>query len=446
MWGWWEKITTPAHLPTPEGPYIPGGVDVMTEYSPSGTFIRVYYPSQSKAKNGISGQSDQALSRGGIKWLPEYRYFEGCAKLMGLWRIFVWAGYSIIAGMNASIPVSWGSRLRLGKNENEQESQKIKHPIVIISHGMAGTRYSHSALGLELASNGFVVAAVEHRDGSASGTFYFASQKDMENGVKTWIPYKQYKFGNDAHYKARKEQVEQRSQELIKALNVLEKINSGELGDQDNLLHADYSGKEFNVSQLKGRLDFTYPAVIGYSFGGPSALLAIKKDSRFRQAVGLDVWMFPIKEEVEETGKAIAPNPYSAEPNCKMYFINSQTFHNAINVKTLNKLLSAMKGNSSEAKGPEVVTIRGTTHEHLCDWPLLLGSWLDHFLPGKLIPIHGHQILSNLVLQFLSEPYSSTPNLGLAPKLKLICDEFVHSQLHHLSGELIYGGTKNKNN
>jgi platelet-activating factor acetylhydrolase len=55
---------------------------------------------------------------------------------------------------NIHIPVVWNAEVR-------QEGRKL--PVVVFSHGLGASHFFYSTICMELASYGFVVAAVEHR-------------------------------------------------------------------------------------------------------------------------------------------------------------------------------------------------------------------------------------------------------------------------------------------
>jgi len=55
---------------------------------------------------------------------------------------------------NIHIPVVWNAEVR-------QEGRKL--PVIVFSHGLATSRFFYSTICMELASCGFVVAAIEHR-------------------------------------------------------------------------------------------------------------------------------------------------------------------------------------------------------------------------------------------------------------------------------------------
>lgn len=70
--------------------------------------------------------------------------------------------------------------LHEAEKEREREGETIeirdtpikggKMPLVVFTHGMAGMSQSYSHYLGSIASHGYVVAAVEHRDGSGPGT------------------------------------------------------------------------------------------------------------------------------------------------------------------------------------------------------------------------------------------------------------------------------------
>ena len=80
-----------------------------------------------------------------------------------------------------------------GANNNGQEDSK-GFPLVVHSHGLAGHFYHYSGICSDLASHGYVVAAVVHRDSSATLALRRVPGPGIQKGqydqyVDEWIPY-----------------------------------------------------------------------------------------------------------------------------------------------------------------------------------------------------------------------------------------------------------------
>ena len=65
-----------------------------------------------------------------------------------------------------------------------------KLPVIVLSHGYNNIRTSYTALSCELASHGFVLACVEHRDRSACTTVRKIPKPGApgDEYVDKWIP------------------------------------------------------------------------------------------------------------------------------------------------------------------------------------------------------------------------------------------------------------------
>ena len=97
--------------------------------------------------------------------------------------------------MNAPlIQSSLTQPLKNYRANNEYQEDTIGFPLVVHSHGLAGHFYHYSGICSDLASHGYVVAAVEHRDNSALLALKRVPDPNVQKGqydqyVDEWIPY-----------------------------------------------------------------------------------------------------------------------------------------------------------------------------------------------------------------------------------------------------------------
>lgn len=143
-----------ARLPA-ETPYVAPVPHLVKDDSPalrlSENVMAIYYPTPPVQAGWFSGSSEQ--------WIPGplRSAFEGYAKYAPI--IFgPWCGW-LVGGLlgRVRMPVHVAAPLA---------QADAKFPLVIFSHGLVGTRNTYSQFCSSLASEGYVVVAVEHADGS----------------------------------------------------------------------------------------------------------------------------------------------------------------------------------------------------------------------------------------------------------------------------------------
>ncbi|XP_028577672.2 platelet-activating factor acetylhydrolase isoform X3 [Podarcis muralis] len=348
-------------IPEGKGPYSVGCTDLMTGHSIQGSFLRLYYPSQ-------IGTSDEETI-----WIPNKEYYYGLSDFLNINRTL--GGFFFTCNFGSvTCPAKWNAAFKLGE----------KYPLIIFSHGLGAFRTLYSAICTEMASQGFVVAAVEHRDQSSSATYYLnekpalGAKGEASELHKEWIYYRKLKAGED-EVALRQQQVQQRADECVRALDLMLDINSGK--QIVNVLPLN-----FNWMLLKDSIDVQKIAVMGHSFGAATTIEALSKNVQFKCGIALDAWMLPLCEEVY---------PRVRQP---LLFINSEKFQWALNILEIKKL-------NYKDRERKMITIKGTVHQSFPDFTFLTGNIVGKIfgLKGQLNPNTAIDVSNKASLAFLQK-------------------------------------------
>ncbi|WP_438446338.1 alpha/beta hydrolase family protein [Gorillibacterium sp. sgz5001074] len=135
-----------------------------------------------------------------------------------------------------------------------------RFPVVLLSHGWPGFRFTYHYLVTGLASQGYVVASIDHTGGAAAAVFpdghvVLQDPSPKEEDLPAWNRLVDEIWSEDDRF----------------VLNRLMELDNGAPG-----------------SRFYHRLDTGRTAVIGHSFGGDNALAVMGKDSRFKAGISLD--------------------------------------------------------------------------------------------------------------------------------------------------------------
>ncbi|XP_025949651.1 platelet-activating factor acetylhydrolase isoform X1 [Dromaius novaehollandiae] len=353
-------------IPEGKGPHSVGCTDLMTENAAEGSFLRLYYPSCDATEN------EEA------PWIPDKEYYHGLCDFLNMYRIVGERLFQYYVG-SVTCPAKSNAAFKSGE----------KYPLLVFSHGLGAFRTIYSAICIEMASQGFIVAAVEHRDESASATYYCKrksvsepQEESTSNMEKEWIYYRKLKSGEEER-SLRHKQVQQRAQECIKALNVILEINSGE--EVMNVLNSD-----FDWNLLKDSVDTSRIAVMGHSFGGATVIESLSKEIRFRCGIALDAWMLPVGEDI-----------YQNSVQQPLLFINSEKFQWADNILKMKKL-------GSNDTNKKMITIKGSVHQSFPDFTFVSGELVGRFfkLKGEIDPNEAIDISNHASLAFLQKHLS----------------------------------------
>ena len=218
-------------------------------------------------------------------------------------------------------------------------------PVILFSHGYTGFRAQNTFQVQELASRGFIVAAVEHTYASAMTVFPDgrtapSNPETLPDGV------------SDAEYEAAaKRLLVQWTGDLAFTLDTLDAMNADP------------------GSWLAGSLDLSKLGVLGHSTGGGAAIQFCSEEPRCTAGLAMDPWLEPVRGEVLEAG-----------PDRPFLVMFSERWSTARNLASYRTLADGYPGELS------VLTVLGSDHYDFSDLPQL--SPLSPYL-GLKGPIDG---------------------------------------------------------
>ena len=278
------------------------------------------------------------------------------------------------------IPTFTTKHLEKGKTNSyvglECIESKNGLPVVIFSHGITGSRFLHQNLYEHLASNGYVVFALDHS--------YDSNLTIFPDG--SFANYRSEITGHPDSISIRNKQMTTRKSDLIFVINWLYYLNPGSI-----------------KSKLNEKLNLDEISLGGHSFGGATATFATFEYERIKSCFVLDSWTSPLPGFVIDSGLRTS-FLFVGRPNW-----NDSDYPK--NYLRLDNLLKNSTGNKYR------LFIENTLHLDYTDIPLM-SPVVNLFMDiGTLPPKKSLDLINNLVLSFLQEH-----NLENKEKLSLILE------------------------
>ena len=186
----------------------------------------------------------------------------------GLWSL----GGHIRIPANVDVPMVAGSKDIQGDDASNHQDSPASFPVIVFSHGMASSRTDYTQYCAELASRGYIVAAIEHRDGSCP-----ASVVMREDGTTRTVYHMttdQLQHDTDLDTADLKEiQLSFRQAEVEETIRALHVINNGH---GQNIYNTNPRQEGQTLSTWRDRLLMEELTIAGHSYGATLALQTLK--------------------------------------------------------------------------------------------------------------------------------------------------------------------------
>jgi hypothetical protein len=235
-----------------------------------------------------------------------------------------------------------------------------RYPVVLFSHGYGGFRAQNSNQAIELASHGFIVAAVEHTYGAV--VTVFPDGRVAYHNPDT-LPDS---LGEAESLQATRQLGNQWAEDLSFTLDTLEELDQG-----------------MNGNRFTGRLDLGHVAAMGHSTGGGAAIEFCRRDSRCQAVLGMDPYMKPVSEITLDGGMS--------KPGLYLF---SESWTTSSNLELFDRFFAHSQGETWRGR------IAGTAHYDFSDLPLLSPLAPAIGLKGPISGPRVVQIINTVSLTF----------------------------------------------
>ena len=410
--------------------------------------MTIYYPTSHGNPNAQKGSPDFSrelwLGRPRMKVVEGYGEFAGIGKLA--LPIFLPTMFTKLpAYRNAPIATYWappvntktgGVKVKMQTGPKPDGApEEPTFPMILFSHGLGGTRTMYSSLCGELASYGFVVCAVEHRDGSGPRTYINhepsgeGSLEDLDHreGIDHQSRERErgydiisYLFPKDNPHdtgphnekgvdiELRAAQVALRVAELDEAYAVVCEIvrGDGESIAKRNLRRKGFKGSSshglegVDWERWKDRVRLDHVTAAGHSFGAATVTEMLRIPDQYdyiSQGIIYDIW-----------GAAVNPSADSAKIRVPVLAINSEAFtYWPSNFELVESLVKEAQDGPNPCPA-WLMTIRGTVHLTQSDFSILYPILCSLFLKEVANPRRALDLNINATLEFLGHVLPSS--------------------------------------
>ncbi|KAK3187466.1 hypothetical protein K4F52_003813 [Lecanicillium sp. MT-2017a] len=440
-------IEVPARDPRPISRLKRGGKPVLRMDT---VLMGVYYPCDLR-RHEAGEEGSKQLRR--VDWMPRPRIAtaKGYAKFLNIPDLPVTA-YLACTTLFTKLPAFRNAKLvsfvpHMGESENDKageqtgEQTRPTFPVIVFSHGLGGSRLCYSAICGELASFGFIVVAMEHRDGSGART-HVSLPEDIDPSEIESSTAKLYtnddsgkdvggkkvqgrkKRGVNPYYVVdyilpkdnaqdtsphnpsgvdqvlRSAQIELRQEEIKEAMYVLDLINKGRghevarinLRKKGNIGSSSLGLTGVCWDDWKGSMFLNNVTMMGHSFGGATTVQLCRDDKLtwLGQGVILDAW-----GQATPAGGDTPSNSVSKP----IIAISSEAFMH------WKDNYDQVVGFCNEARASNalcwMLTIAGSTHLAMTDFAVLYPHWMSIFMKSMVDPIRAFYLTIVASLEFL---------------------------------------------